>query len=861
VSASDFVPCYSPRHSTYEHPIPGCVCALPEPDLLASALGWAARGIAVFPVHSAKNGRCSCGDASCKRIAKHPRTHEGFHDATTDPEVIRAWWAKWPTANIGWAAGATSGLWVIDIDSAEARAALDELEVTHGALPTTLTIRTGREGGEHRLFCMPDDGDVRNTTSRIYKEIDVRGTGGYAILPPSLHETGRRYTVVLDAEPVAAPAWLVELARRKPTQPQAEQRPAGREPTVFRMDGDGADQRRLAGIVSAACKRIETAIEGNRNETANRECYGVGGWLDGLGGTVDQVAPALEAAAVTAGQDPHLVRRALEDGRAASRGRPPDEQRDSSWSGRPSGGSSRGESDAGPDGAPPPDPDWLVTLRAAVDAQDATPLYGRPDVLLGIVRPGMHAGEVEALMSKLPHAVRLALRRAGKALDQEHRSKSKGKRHAEPKPLLPLVVEHGHSIWVHDPTCASYLVCSPRAATSEVIRLHQVDAVIHGEKSDRLMSCTELYDAYGVTASRVQWSYDAAGPEWDRGSRTLVLPGAKVREGTARYSEDVAQWLFRFVPHDQLDRLLDWLATAARLDRQTAAPQFRGPGSAGKGMLVLALTNWLGGRCDYLHATGPFNGCLIEAPLVVLDEGIAESMPNAFRSLTGSSMHKVVSKNRMPEDLFGCPRIVVTSNEPDPLRLGREELSAWSEEALGRRILMFDVQQAAADWLLEYGGIEATDGWCKPEGELVCMLRWLAENRVVVPGKRFLVEGDAASWVANAHRRAGVSGDIVAAYAVYQDFEEEQATSQFVGSEPFRYFHGHKGFVGVSVRGLQQHWKTLVGDLKVPSHQRLSKALQQLSQQDVPVRPEGASSTDRPRVYLVPVTTLAPDSK
>ena len=25
----------------------------------------------------------------------------GFKDATTDPAVIRSWWARWPTANVG----------------------------------------------------------------------------------------------------------------------------------------------------------------------------------------------------------------------------------------------------------------------------------------------------------------------------------------------------------------------------------------------------------------------------------------------------------------------------------------------------------------------------------------------------------------------------------------------------------------------------------------------------------------------------------------------------------------------------------------------------------------------------------------
>jgi hypothetical protein len=37
-------------------------------------------------------------------------------DATFDPKQIKAWWEKWPQANIGVATGAKSGIVVIDVD-------------------------------------------------------------------------------------------------------------------------------------------------------------------------------------------------------------------------------------------------------------------------------------------------------------------------------------------------------------------------------------------------------------------------------------------------------------------------------------------------------------------------------------------------------------------------------------------------------------------------------------------------------------------------------------------------------------------------------------------------------------------------
>src|SRR5436853_4022810 len=72
----------------------------------------------VLPLHSMRNGVCSCGNRDCKSPAKHPRTPNGEKDATIDPARIKEWWAKWPDANLGVATG-PSNLIVIDIDGEE----------------------------------------------------------------------------------------------------------------------------------------------------------------------------------------------------------------------------------------------------------------------------------------------------------------------------------------------------------------------------------------------------------------------------------------------------------------------------------------------------------------------------------------------------------------------------------------------------------------------------------------------------------------------------------------------------------------------------------------------------------------------
>jgi hypothetical protein len=78
--------------------------------LLDWALAYASHGFCVFPLHSVREGRCSCGHDCGKNAAKHPRVKGGYKAATTDPEQIKAWWSKWSDGNIGIATGYASRL-------------------------------------------------------------------------------------------------------------------------------------------------------------------------------------------------------------------------------------------------------------------------------------------------------------------------------------------------------------------------------------------------------------------------------------------------------------------------------------------------------------------------------------------------------------------------------------------------------------------------------------------------------------------------------------------------------------------------------------------------------------------------------
>jgi hypothetical protein len=162
-------------------------------EVLTAALGYAARGWFVFPLHTPVAGGCSCRNTKCNSVGKQPRTKNGFLDATTDQGQIRQWWSKWPDANIGIRTGSVSGLLVVDVDEKNGKHGgenLAAIAAPFGGLPATPTATTG--SGQHLFFRHPDAA-VRGSASKLADGVDVRADGGYVVAAPSLHANRKRY--------------------------------------------------------------------------------------------------------------------------------------------------------------------------------------------------------------------------------------------------------------------------------------------------------------------------------------------------------------------------------------------------------------------------------------------------------------------------------------------------------------------------------------------------------------------------------------------------------------------------------------------------------------------------------------------
>jgi putative DNA primase/helicase len=157
---------------------------------LEHALRLAQKGNAVFPCDNDKS----------------PFTAHGFKDASTDADVIRRWWTRWPNALIGVPTGIKFCVVDVDLQHPEAQEWYGRAN-----LPVTRTHVT-RSGGRHLLF-RPHD-EFRCSAGKIWKHVDTRGRGGYIIWWPA------EELEALHAGTVAeVPSWIIAKLNPPPPPP------------------------------------------------------------------------------------------------------------------------------------------------------------------------------------------------------------------------------------------------------------------------------------------------------------------------------------------------------------------------------------------------------------------------------------------------------------------------------------------------------------------------------------------------------------------------------------------------------------------------------------------------------------------
>lgn len=209
---------------------------------LDAALRYAKRGWKVFPLDG-----------------KHPfRGTSGYLDATTDRKQIRAWWKKWPDANVGIACSSEHGPIVVDIDEPdEAAGEVDGHELIDSlALPITRSATSRNKKRIHLYFDARLDGAKVPRTVRLRHDgkkyaVDVLGDGGYVVAPPSIHpDTHRRYKWTLREKMARFPDSIFELVQERKNGKRKEQ-----APPLPKIIGEGERDQMLTSLAGSMRRR------------------------------------------------------------------------------------------------------------------------------------------------------------------------------------------------------------------------------------------------------------------------------------------------------------------------------------------------------------------------------------------------------------------------------------------------------------------------------------------------------------------------------------------------------------------------------------------------------------------------------
>jgi putative DNA primase/helicase len=248
------------------------------------ALTYARNGWKVFPLHTpdwpltATQALCSCGNAECSKIGKHPRIANWQNAASSDPDNVAAWWAQWPTANIGLS---LDGLVCLDVDPRhDGFRSLAGLEKSNASLERTAMQRSG-SGGAHYL--MRAGGRTVPIARGFAPGLDLlTGTGCYIVAEPSVHATGGRYQWIAKPDPLSVardsiilptvPDWLLDAAAG-PAPKQNKAKGSRKGFTLPDRIGDGQRDvtlTRYAGVLRRAGADRDGILAALRAENQKR---------------------------------------------------------------------------------------------------------------------------------------------------------------------------------------------------------------------------------------------------------------------------------------------------------------------------------------------------------------------------------------------------------------------------------------------------------------------------------------------------------------------------------------------------------------------------------------------------------------
>lgn len=271
-------------------------------------------------------------------------------------------------------------------------------------------------------------------------------------------------------------------------------------------------------------------------------------------------------------------------------------------------------------------------------------------------------------------------------------------------------------------------------------------SVKDGVPTVRRRGIKALREDYGFSPLKLRASLCAERSYYDIEEDTFVEAIAPLRPLTARRHTRIEEWLALLCPQGDLDALLDWIATAHRLDKATSALYLAGPPGVGKSLLARGLsrlwTRW--GFTEMDNFVGAFNSAIVNCPLVFADEKLPQEMHDvtaSIRRMLGNDVFELRRKFLPSVMVEGYPRLIIAAND-DRLfeKLRGQDLNSASVEAVAERIRVIPVRREAREYLSHIPALERAR-WAYTGDLLAEHALWLRDTRKVPEDQRFLVPG------------------------------------------------------------------------------------------------------------------------
>jgi hypothetical protein len=288
----------------------------------------------------------------------------------------------------------------------------------------------------------------------------------------------------------------------------------------------------------------------------------------------------------------------------------------------------------------------------------------------------------------------------------------------------------------------------------------------YGELQD--LNSTEIINRHGTVIREAEYvpQLESDGYIEDMDGKNPVLKLPMYRRNLnlePTYNAEVDEWLAHFYGRHYA-RGTDWIANALAFEEgPICALSITAPPGIGKTLLIEGLSECLEQPmfATSREMTSQYNSILSRTPFL----NINEEWPKVTGISAQEKFKNIVSGDKIPSEEKYCKgvyisnpiRAILTANNHDIIRtLLDKDMSADDREAVGQRLMHFDLDGAAASWLAERGGNAFTgrtgSRWIARPGDpsqfiVAKHFLWLWKNRLKSDlgfVGRFLVEGNCA---------------------------------------------------------------------------------------------------------------------